>query len=244
MTIRIKNLGHSCFLIESIGGIRVLLDPYLRGNVQAAVKVEELPGIDLIAVTHGAFDHMGDTIEIAKKMGAKVFCGPDVAVYLEGNGLTKDQISQLVWGTNLSYLGIEIRSIEAKHISFFEFKGYRISGIPMSFILRMENGTGIYFSGDTAIFSDLKLFGKLYPVKIGIFGMDGIPGLPMEMSGKEAALAAQWLGVELAIPMHFPLGSTQPDEFQKALSVSSPSVRVAILRPGESIDYQENNQTG
>lgn len=112
-----------------------------------------------------------------------------------------------------------------------------ISGIPMSFILKMENGTGIYFSGDTSIFSDLKLFGKLYPVQIGIFGMDGMPGLPMEMSGAEAALAAQWLGVEVAIPMHYPFGSTQPEEFKQALCLSSPRTKVVWLKPGESFVY-------
>lgn len=237
MSIYIQNLGHSCFLFKSPHGVSILTDPYLTGNKFAAVSAQDLSNIDIVAVTHGAFDHMGDAIEIVQNTGAKLFCGPDVALHAFHKGIPREQVVQLVWGTSISYCGIEIRSIEAKHISFFESNGQRITGIPMSFILRMEDETGIYFSGDTSIFSDLKLFGKLYPVKIGLFGMGGLPGYPYEMSGTEAALAAEWLGVELAIPMHYPPGSPEPVAFREALAAAKPTVKVVTLQPGDNYVY-------
>lgn len=237
MSIRIKNLGHSCFLVESLQGVRVLFDPFLTGNLFAAAKADELRDIHMIAVSHGAFDHMGDAVSIAKSTGAMLFCGPDVALHSFDEGLEKEQVCQMVWGTKTVYRGLEIRSVEARHISLFKGKSQLICGIPMSFILKMEDGTGIYFSGDTSIFSDLKLFGQLYPVKIGLFGMGGLPGYPMEMSGYEAALAARWLGVEVAIPMHHPPDSPDPAEFRDALSSADPPVTVVLLKPGESYAY-------
>lgn len=233
----IQNLGHSCFLVESLRGTRVLFDPFLTGNLFATAKAAELTDIHLIAVSHGAFDHLGDAVFIAKSTGARLFCGPEVALHAFDEGLEKEQVCQMVWGTKAVYRGLEIRSVEARHISLFKSKNQFISGIPMSFILRMEDGTGIYFSGDTSIFSDLKLFGQLYPVKIGLFGMGGLPGYPMEMSGYEASLAAQWLGVEVAIPMHHPPDSPDPVEFRDTLSSAGPSVRVVLLKPGESYIY-------
>jgi len=239
ISIHIQNLGHACFLLKSTHGINILTDPYLTGNKFSTVSVQDLPIIDIVVVTHGAFDHMGDAIEIIKNSSAKLFCGPDVALHAYNSGVDREQIVQLVWGTSITYSGIEIRSIEAKHISFFESNGQRITGIPMSFILRMEDGTGIYFSGDTSLFSDLKLFGKLYPVKIGLFGMDGLPGYPYEMSGSEAALAAEWLGVEVVIPMHYPPGSLEPVVFREALATARPTVKVVYLKVGNSYVYRD-----
>jgi L-ascorbate metabolism protein UlaG (beta-lactamase superfamily) len=235
MSISVKNLGHSCFLFKSVNGLNILTDPFLSENKFSSIKVKDLPTIDIILVSHGAFDHLGDTVEIlCKNTSARLFCGPDVALHVNNSGIEPFRIFQLVWGTNISYNGIEIRSIEAKHLSFFESYGKRITGIPMSFIIRMEDSTGIYFSGDTSIFSDLRLFGKLYPVNIGLFCMDGLPGYPYEMNGTEAALAAEWLGVKFAIPMHFPPGSPEPLKFKKAITSKNLDIEIIDLKLGES----------
>lgn len=238
MSIRIQSLGHSCFLVQSVNGLKILIDPFLTGNSAAPVSADSIEGIDAILVSHGAFDHMGDAVPIARNTDAKLFCGPDVAYYASTQGLGSQQISQLVWGTCLSFKGIQIRSLEAKHISSFQCGDQKITGIPMSFTITLEDGTGVYHSGDTAIFSDLKLFGELYPMDIGMICMDGIPGLPFEMSGQEAALAARLLGLKVAIPMHYPTNSVEPIRFKEALESSNPPVTVVILKPGEEYVYQ------
>ena len=113
----------------------------------------------------------------------------------------------MIWGTNLMEQGVQIRSVEAKHINHFTYDGMKVTGVPMSFIIRLENGVGIYFSGDTAIFSDMKLFGELYPVHIGFFCVSGLPGYAYEMDGREAGMAAGFFGVDVAVPVHYPPGS-------------------------------------
>lgn len=233
MSTRIQSLGHSCFLIESTNGLKLLVDPFLTGNKTAAVPADSIHDVDAILVTHGAFDHMSDAVPIARRTNARLFCGPDVAWYARKEGLPAEQISQLVWGTCWPYRGVQIRSVEAKHISSFQYGEHRITGIPMSFVITLEDGTGIYHSGDTSLFTDLKLVGELYPVEIAILCMDGITGLPFEMSGDEAAMAARFLNAKVAIPMHYPAGSVEPLKFKKQLQASDPPIHVVILDPGQ-----------
>lgn len=230
MTIKIQSLGHSCFLFESHKGVRLLVDPFITGNKDAAVSIKDIGRVDLVTVSYGAFDHLGDAIPICKQTGAKLFCSADVAYYAFNQGMDEENVLQFVNGTG-TYRGLEIRATKAKRISFFPC----IAGYPMSFIFRMEDGTGIYFSGDSSINCDLKLTGKSYSVQIGLFC---VGGLPMEMSALEAALVAQWLGVKVAIPMHYPQGTNYPEEFSGALSGVSPKVNTVILKPGESYCFE------
>ena len=178
---------------------------------------EELKDIDMVAVTHGAWDHLGDAIEICKKNNAHLFCGSEVALHAIEKGMKEENITKMIYGTAVTWQDIGVRAILAHHISMVEYKEQLLSGSALSFIFRMEDDTGIYFSGDTCIFSDLKLYSELYPVSIAIIGMDNLPGCPIEMSGEEAALVAKWMNVDVAIPMHYPPESLEPKKFRAAL---------------------------
>lgn len=236
-SININYLGHSCFLIESLTGKKLLINPWLKDNPYAVVQPEELKDIDMIAVTHGAYDHLGDAVEICKANNCKLFCGSEVALHATDKGLSKDNIKILIYGTTWTYKGIEIRAVEAKHISIVNYQNQKLSGSALSYIFRFEDGTGVYFSGDTSIFSDLMLFGQLYPVDIALLGMDNLPNCPREMSGWEAALVAQWLGVKYAIPMHYPPESKDPEEFKEALEKTS--IKPVLLKPGQVFTYNK-----
>ncbi len=235
MSYSIKYLGHSCILIESVEGKKILLDPYLSENKSACVKPEDLQDVDAILVSHGAFDHLGDAFDIARRTGAILYSDIAVVDYAIASGVKKEKTRVMIWGTMIKHDKIEIRSVEAKHISHFTYNNMKVTGAPMSFIIRLEDGTGIYFSGDTAIFSDMKLFGELYPVKIGFFGISGLPGYAYEMDGREGALAASFFNVETAVPIHYPPGSTEPEIFRKELLRLNPKATARILRPGDII---------
>lgn len=235
MSYSIKYLGHSSILIESVKGKRILIDPYLSENEFACVKPEELHGIDAILVSHGAFDHLGDAFKIAQRTGAILYSDIAVVDYAIFSGVKKEKTRVMIWGTMIKQDDIEIRSLEAKHISHFTYNNMKVTGAPMSFVIRLEDGTGIYFSGDTAIFSDMKLFGKLYPVKIGFFGISGLPGYAYEMNGREGALAASFFNVETAVPIHYPPGSEEPEIFRNELLHLNPKAAACILKPGEII---------
>ncbi len=235
MTYAIKYLGHSSILIESVEGKKILIDPYLSENKSACVKPEELKDIDAILVSHGAFDHLGDAFDIARRTGAILYSDIAVVNYAIFSGVKRETTRVMIWGTMIKQDNIEIRAVEAKHISHFSYDNMKVSGVPLSFIIRLEDGTGIYFSGDTSIFSDMKLFGELYPVKIGFFGISGLPGYAYEMDGREGALAASFFNVETAVPIHYPPGSEEPEAFRKELFRLNPKAVTRILKPGESI---------
>lgn len=235
MNFKITNWGHSCILLETNDGIRLLFDPYITGNESAAVGVDDIRDIDAVIVTHGAFDHMGDAVEIVKKTGATLYCGPEVRDYALFNGVDEKLVRMLVWGTCLEHkgTGITVRSIEAKHLSYFKMGDTKITGMPMSYVVTLRDGTGIFFAGDTSIFSDMKLFGKLYPVKYGFFGVMGLVGYPYEMDAREAALAAKFWNVDVAIPIHYPAGSSVPYDFEAELAKIMPEAKTLILAPGD-----------
>lgn len=243
MNFKITNWGHSCILIETKEGQRLLFDPYITGNESAAVGVDEICDIDAVIVTHGAFDHMGDAIEIVKKTGATLYCGPEVRDYALFNGVDESLVRMLVWGTCLEHkdTGIKIRSIEAKHLSYFKMGDTKITGMPMSYVVTLKDGTGIFFAGDTSIFSDMKLFGELYPVKYGFFGVMGLVGYPYEMDAREAALRSDVLSIPRITNRFIPMGgviwpismrmtSTMPNQIgSKPYSISTGN-RMGMVR--------------
>ena len=96
MAADIRWLGHSAFHLSG-GGADVLIDPFLTGNPKAATTAEEVPA-DVIALTHGHGDHLGDTVEIAKRTGAKVLAIVELAAEIESDGV-KDVVGFNYGGT-------------------------------------------------------------------------------------------------------------------------------------------------
>jgi L-ascorbate metabolism protein UlaG (beta-lactamase superfamily) len=196
-------------------GHRILLDPFPSGDPLARIQHTELETPDAILVSHAAFDHLGDTYEIAKRTGAPVICGSDVRALLLEQGLPSEQVRATVWGLVVEINGVLVRPVECHHWSQAQLpSGKTISGVPMGFIVRTEPDVCIYHYGDTAIFSDLRLIGELYKPTIGLLGcsqaqvlLAQVPGpgkvLTGEMDPREAALAAEFLGVKYAVASHY-----------------------------------------
>ena len=91
-------LGFSCFLLTTDDGTTILIDPYLDDNPKAPLKSDDLPKIDLILVSHGAFDHMKDVPKIAKRDGSKIICAGETMNLLIDQGVPKEQITLTFWG--------------------------------------------------------------------------------------------------------------------------------------------------
>ena len=201
---------------------RILIDPCLTANPAAPVGPDDLQTPDVILVSHAAFDHLGDTAAIARRTGAPVVCGNDVRVLLLEQGLPSEQVRATVWGIVVEVGGVLVRPVECHHWSQAQLaNGTVVSGVPLGFIVETEPGVCIYHYGDTAIFGDLRLIGELYAPTIGLLGCaqpralaDATPGpgrvVTGEMSPREAALAAEMLGVKLAVACHY-LETTDPD---------------------------------
>src|SRR5919109_228254 len=85
MAVEIRWLGHACFELEA-GGANVLIDPFLTGNPSAAASADEVEP-DVILLTHGHADHLGDTVDIAMRTGATVVAIVELAHEIAGAGV-------------------------------------------------------------------------------------------------------------------------------------------------------------
>jgi L-ascorbate metabolism protein UlaG (beta-lactamase superfamily) len=231
--VGLRYLGNSAFEMATERGLRIYIDPHIRGNELCPVVLDDLLPADLILVSHGAKDHMGDAPELSRRFRCPVVCDPGVAHYLRNQGITENQIILMVWGMVWSFRGLKIRAVESRHISFLREGPSAITGLSLGFIITTESGLNLYHSGDTSIFSDLKLFGQLYRPDVGCILVGNYPGALAELSPEEAALAAKWLGLKWAIPMHYEKGSAEPHRFMKAVKRLSPKTKVLLMEPGQ-----------
>ena len=242
--ISIKYFGISAFELVTEAGIKILIDPCISSNSLSPIRIGDLSEIDLILVTHGAPDHMGDTIELQKRTGATIISGPAVRVHAWNKGVPKNKTLALLWGDQIEIHGITVRAVECRHVSFFQSTDGYLTGLPLSFIIIPEEHVRIYNAGDTALFSDLKLIGTLYKPNIALIPIGGTPELTggySHLPPREAALATQWINPDYVIPTHYQPGTDETARFQKHLQLLTPSTQILILHPGDKRVY--NSQT-
>jgi L-ascorbate metabolism protein UlaG (beta-lactamase superfamily) len=250
MTTRIRFFGVAAYEIITSRGQHILIDPFLDDNPGSPIRSDQLERVDLVIVSHAAFDHMGDTGKIAQQYGAPVICGGEVKSYLMTAGISEHQLRATTWGIRVEIAGIEVQPVECHHWSQITMPdGTLASGVPMSFIVYADPDVRFYHYGDTALFSDLKLIAELYRPTIGCVGVSNPveilarvsgPGrlLTGEMSPREAALAAQWLGLDTVLPCHY----INPDcedvrLFERYLSEQREHApRSIVMQPGDVIE--------
>lgn len=229
---KITFLGHSAFRVISPKGVILYIDPFLSGNPKTPPEMKTVEKADLILVTHGHGDHVGDTVSIAEKTNARVVVIPELGRHLAKKGV-KNVIGMNKGGTYTSH-GIAITMVHATHSSSVT-EGDQIiyTGDPAGFVIRLENGFTIYHAGDTGLFSDMKLIGELYKPDLSLLPI----GSHYTMDPKEATYAAKLLGSRYVIPMHygtFPVLTGTVEEFL-TLMKEVPQTKVIVLKPGETI---------
>ena len=237
-SVKVAYFGAAAFKITTATGKKILVDPYIGDNPLCTQDLEYFYDADLILVSHGAFDHLGDTVALMKGSTADLLCGPEVQQHCCELGVPKERIKITVSGDEKDYDGIHIKTVHARHISRFQSGTQIYSGEPMGFVISTENNIRIYHMGDTSLFGDLKLIGMLYRPHILLIGISKVAeGYPSEMNPREAALATLWVGPEVVIPTHYPPGSDEPAKFSQAVKVIAPNVVPIILEANSEITY-------
>jgi len=247
-SVQIRFLGTAAFEIVTANDVRLLIDPFLEENKVSPIKVADLSDLDLVLVTHAAYDHLGDTLEIMSRW-PDVVCvsGVDVRGYLMAEGIAADRIWSSPWGMMIAVAGVTIRPVYSRHWSYIEGSdGTPYSSIPVAYIVHASDSCRIYHSGDTALFSDMKLLGELYNPTVGLINV-GVPGdhvgakhgvpeyLSGEMDGREAAMAVDWLGLDSVIPCHHD-DITLPEVVDFTARVEAAGkTKVELLNPGEHL---------
>jgi len=226
--MKITWLGHSAFVIED--GKKVLVDPFITGNDASPVKPDDVE-CDLIAVTHGHGDHLGDAIFIGKRKNVPIVAIYELAEYINSKGANGIGMN---FGGTLDYEGIKISMVPALHSSgISESKFSHDGGLPAGFVIEL-NGKKVYHAGDTGLFGDMKLIGEIYHPDVALLPVGGL----FTMDTKLATIAAKWIRPKFVIPMHYgtwPLIKANPEEMREELEKEG--IKLLILKPGESFQF-------
>ena len=220
-------LGHATFRFDTPGGKRVYIDPFLNGNPKCPESEVEPERVDVIAITHAHGDHFGDTVEIAKKHGCTVIAPVELADWLQIKHELQNVLDPNKGGT-VSIDGLKFTLTNAHHSSSNNDLEYM--GEPCGIVVEVENGTKLYFAGDTCVFGDMALIARIYSPDVAILPI----GDHYTMGPREAAVALELLDVKRCVPCHygtFPALTGTP----QALKELAPNVQIEDIEPGASV---------
>jgi len=242
-------LGQAGFRITTPGGKVIVIDPWVRTNPKTPAQFKDLHAlgkVDLILVTHAHFDHFADAPDLAKMHNAPMYGPAGLGTTVATLGILPAKLAPRFGkgGTIMPFGpgGVKITATHAEHSSELVWKNPATGkdethpgGEPVGYVLEMENGFKIYHMGDTGIFGDMGLIGELYKPDLILMPI----GRHFVMSPEDAALMTnRYLKPRFVIPMHYgtiPLLSGKPEEYIKALGVSS--TRVIVPQPGEKVEF-------
>jgi len=245
--------GQAAFRIETPSGGVILIDPWLKVPTNPDKEsIAKLGRVDYILITHGHWDHVGDALEIAKKTGAELVAPYGLQFNLKAVlGYPEKQATLATGGNvggtiNLPKAGAKVTFVNAVHGSELTPPMVQpsgpgqpaaiASGNPVGYVLQIDNGPVIYHTGDTDVFTDMKLIAEFFKVDLMLSGIGGHFG----MDPMRAAQAVEWVNPKQVIPMHFgtyPILAGTPAQFKAALDKRGLGARMLEMKPGEDRSF-------
>jgi L-ascorbate metabolism protein UlaG (beta-lactamase superfamily) len=221
-------LGHAMFSVESASGQRLVIDPFIEANPKFP-KGFDLARVDVIAATHGHFDHFGGSgLDLARRTGATV-CGVfELALWLGEKG--HEKVSGMNKGGTQTIGDFTIHMTQAVHSSGTSRDDRNPPSDPCGYVVEVD-GFRLFHAGDTAVFSDMALIGELLRPDVALLPIGDF----YTMGPASAAKACELLRVATAIPMHygtFPALTGTPEAFRAEVEKRRLATNVAVLEPG------------
>jgi L-ascorbate metabolism protein UlaG (beta-lactamase superfamily) len=220
-------LGHAAFRFDAPDGKRVYIDPFLD-NPKCPEAEREPERIDILALTHGHGDHLGASVDLIARYSPAVVAQIELKKWLGRQGADVGEIPGVNKGGTQDVEGVKFTLTDARHSSSIDETG-EYAGESCGFVVEVENGTKLYFAGDTCVFGDMQLIGRIYEPDVAIIPV----GDHFTMGPREAAVALELLGVSRCFPCHwgtFPLLTGTPDALRELTDVE-----VLSPDPGETI---------
>ena len=245
-------LGHATTRITSVEGKVIVIDPFLKKNPTTPAQYRDLKAlgkVDLILVTHGHGDHIGDLQELARISGASVVANWEFALNMISlDLLDADKVIAMNKGGTVAPIGrgIKIHMVPAEHSSGINLQAMGLkwepgspnqvfTGAAVGYVVELENGFKVYHTGDTAVFGDMALINKFYAPDLALVCIGG----HFTMDPEAAAYAVRELiKPKQVVPIHFgtfPVINRTPAEFKKALGDSS--IKVLDVTPGQVLKF-------
>ena len=221
--MQIRWYGHAAFMVET-GGAKLLIDPWISNPLSPATPQDVINAKPThILITHDHFDHLGESVDIAKATGAPIVGTFELTLEVAEKGIPEAQTMPMnIAGTIKLGDGIEIYMTPALHTAN--------RGAPSGFVVVTPEGT-VYHAGDTALFRDMELIAELYDIDVALLPIGSV----FTMGPREAAIATQLLRPRRVVPMHyntFPLIKQDPEDFKTRVEAVSRS-KVYIMKPGD-----------
>lgn len=223
--------GQSCVEIR-LKEHTLIIDPFLNHNPLATAKPEDIKA-DYILVTHGHADHLGDSLEIAKRNQAIIIAPNDLGRYLSFQGA---QTHGMGIGGEYPFPFGKVKMTLALHDSSYNPPGTKenmYTGMASGFLITAEGKT-IYHAGDTGLYGDMQLLGKFNAIDLAFLPI----GDNYTMGPRDAVIAAQFLQAKMVVPMHyntFPLIKQDPMSFVESLA--SEGIKGLVMEPGQSLAF-------
>ena len=226
MTLKITWYGHACFLIET-DTAKLLVDPFIRGNPLAPVQADHVK-TDYILVSHGHADHLGDTIEIAKRTGAMVISNFEIHNWLVNQGITNVHPQHIGGGFNYPWGRVKLTI--AHHGSALPDGSY--GGNPCGFLFYIQ-GKKIYHACDTGLFFDMKLIGE-EGIDLAILPI----GDNFTMGPDDALRAVKLIEPKQVVPVHYDtFDIIKQDPYGWAADVEKEtSAKVTVMKPADVLE--------
>jgi L-ascorbate metabolism protein UlaG (beta-lactamase superfamily) len=221
-------LGHSTFRVDTPGNKRVYVDPWLTGNPKCPESEQSPERVDIIALTHGHSDHVGDAVRLAKEFQPEIVAQVELKAWLGRQGAPVGALPGINKGGSQDVGGVRFTLTNAFHSSSAPDGSYL--GEAAGIVIKLESGRSVYFAGDTCVFGDMALIKRLYQPDLVVLPI----GDRFTMGPDEAALALELLGAKRCFPCHFGTfglltGTTN------ALRKAAPDVEVIDAQPGVTV---------
>ena len=236
MSITATWLGHSTFTLRLDDRRLVLIDPWVAQNPACPPELKALDRIDLMAITHGHFDHIADAIPLAQQHEPQIAAIFELGHWLERKGVPSHIIHTMNKGGTAKFGDIELTMVHADHsCGILDGDSIVYGGEATGFVIRIPGAPVIYHAGDTAVFGDMAIVRELYQPEVAMLPI----GDNYTMSPKEAAKAAELLQPKILIPMHFgtfPTLTGTPQMLIDELDARGLGhIEVRAMEPGESM---------